>query len=192
VRNHPRQTEENTREEIAMRKLVESTFVTLDGVIGDPQVWGPPYWDGEHSAYAAKLIEAADVLLLGRKTYEGFAVAWSSRTGEVADRFNELPKLVASRTLTAATWNAEIITGDVAEAVARLKEAPGGDILKYGTGELDRTLLEHGLLDELHFWVFPVLAGGGQHIDGLDSTHLRLLDATTFSSGIVVHVLGPK
>jgi dihydrofolate reductase len=177
-----------------MRKLVESTFVTLDGVIGDPQVWGPPYWDDEHNGYAAKLIKAADALLLGRETYEGFAVAWPSRTGEIADRFNELPKYVASRTLTDATWNAEIIKGDVADAVARLKEGSGGDILKYGTGELDRTLLEHGLVDEFHFWVFPVLAGVGTRltIAGIETTHLKLLDSTTFESGIVVHVLGPK
>jgi dihydrofolate reductase len=163
-------------------------------VIRDPQVWGPPYWDDEHAGYAAKLIGAADALLLGRATYEGFAQAWPSRTGGIADRINALPKYVASRTLTEATWNAEIISGDVAAAVARLKEGPGGDILKYGTGELDRTLIQHRLVDEFHFWLFPVLAGTGARltIDGIDTTHLRLLDSTTFASGIVVHVLGPK
>ena len=177
-----------------MRKLVESTFVTLDGVIGDPQVWGPPYWDDEHGAYASKLLTPADALLLGRMTYEVFAQAWPQRSGDLyADRLNAMPKHVASRTLSDATWNASIIEGDAAEGVAALKEQPGGDLLKFGTGELDRTLIEHGLVDEFHFWVFPVLAGGGQRlVEGIDTTHLRLLDSTTFASGIVVHTLEPK
>ena len=177
-----------------MRKLVESTFVTLDGVIENPHHWSPPYWDDEHSAYAGKLLFASDALLLGRATYEGFAQAWPERSGdEYTDKINAMPKFVASRTLTGATWNATIIEGDVAEAVARLKDQDGDDLLKFGTGELDRTLLEHGLLDELHFWIFPVLAGSGQHlIDGIDVTHLELIDSTRFGSGIVVNTYAPK
>ena len=176
-----------------MRKLVESTFVTLDGVISAPQEWSPPYWDDEHAAYAGKLLFAADALLLGRVTYESFAEAWPQRSGdEYTDRINSMPKYVASNTLTEATWNATIIQGDVAEEVGRLKEQPGEDILKFGTGELDRALLEHGLLDELHFWIFPVLAGGGQRlIDGIETTHLKLVDTTPFESGIVVQTYAP-
>ena len=157
-----------------MRKLAVNTFVTLDGSIGEPQVWGPPYWDDEHFAYASKLIAAADALLLGRVTYEGFAEAWPQRSGDAyADNLN--------------------IEGDAAEGVAALKDQPGGDLLKFGTGELDRALIEHGLVDEFHFWVFPILAGGGQRlIEGIDTTHLELLDTSVFSSGIVVHVMGPK
>ena len=177
-----------------MRKLVESTFVTLDGVIENPHHWSPPYWDDEHSAYAGKLLFASDALLLGRATYEGFAQAWPARSGdEYTDKINAMPKFVASRTLIGATWNATIIEGDVAEAVARLKDQDGDDLLKFGTGELDRTLLAHGLLDELHFWIFPVLAGSGQHlIDGIDVTHLELIDSTRFGSGIVVNTYAPK
>jgi dihydrofolate reductase len=176
-----------------MRKLVESTFVTLDGVIGDPQVWGPPYWDDEHGAYATKLLFAADALLLGRATYEGFVQAWPSRDGGYADRINSLPKHVASRTLDEAAWNATIIEGDLAEEVAALKEQPGEDILKYGTGEVDRTLIPAGLIDELHLWIFPVLVGGGQRlIEGIDTTHLKLVETTPFESGIVVNVYAPK
>jgi dihydrofolate reductase len=177
-----------------MRKLVESTFVTLDGVISEPQSWSPPYWDDDHFAYSRKLLFAADALLLGRETYEGFAQAWPERSGdEFTDRMNSIPKHVASRTLSEATWNATIIHGDVAAAVAELKQEPGESILKYGTGELDRTLLEHGLLDELHFWVFPVLAGSGQRlIEGIETTHLKLVETTRFGSGIVVLTYTPS
>ena len=104
-----------------------------------------------------------------------------------------MPKHVASRTLTETTWNASVIEGDAAEGIAALKQEDGGDLLKYGTGDLDRALLQNGLVDEFHFWVFPVLAGGGQRlIEGIDTTHLGLVDTSVFSSGIVVHVLEPK
>jgi dihydrofolate reductase len=176
-----------------MRKLVESTFITLDGVIENPQEWSPPYWDDEHARYATGLLFAADALLLGRVTYEGFAQAWPSRSGEYADRINALPKYVASRTLDQATWNATVLRGDVAEEVGKLKHQPGENILKFGTGELDRTLLAHGLVDELHLWFFPVLAGGGRRlIEDIDTTHLELVDTSRLASGIVVHVYTPK
>jgi len=177
-----------------MRKLVESTFVTLDGVISDPQVWGPPYWDDEHNAYAARLMEPAEALLLGRETYEGFASSWPQRSGDAyTDKINAMPKYVASTTLSDPTWNATVLSGDTAAAVAALKAEDGGDLLKFGTGELDRTLVEHGLVDEFHFWIFPVVAGSGDRLfDGLPVTHLELLETTPFASGIVVHTYGPK
>ena len=172
-----------------MRKLVESTFMTLDGVISRPQDWSPPYWDDEHTAYAGKLLDPADALLLGRDTYEGFAAAWPGRPGEYADKINAMPKHVASRTLTETTWNASLIEGDVAEAVEALKDQDGGDIIKYGTGELDRALVENQLVDEFHFWVFPVVVGKGDRLfDGLDLTSLKLVDTSRFESGIVVLV----
>ncbi|NUS45012.1 MAG: hypothetical protein HOQ24_15150 [Mycobacteriaceae bacterium] len=181
-----------------MRKLIESTFVTLNGVVVDPQNWSPPYWDDEdHNRYSHDLIFAADALLLGRSTYDVFAEAWPSRAGTddpYVDRINALPKYVASRTLTEAGWNASVIKGDVAEAVAELKRQPGENILKYGTGELDLTLIEHNLVDEFHFWMFPVIAGGGGHmpLESLHVSHLELLDQKTFKTGIVVLVYGPK
>ncbi|MFI7609860.1 dihydrofolate reductase family protein [Nonomuraea terrae] len=178
-----------------MRKLIESTFVTLDGVISSPHVWGPPYWNEEHHEYAGKLLFAADALLLGRETYQGFAQSWPARTGDpYADRINSLPKYVASTTLKEAdAWNGTLIQGDVATAVAELKRQPGENILKFGTGELDRTLIAHDLVDEFHFWTFPTIAGSGDRLlDGLDVTHLKLLETTRFESGIVVLTYGPK
>jgi dihydrofolate reductase len=179
-----------------MRKLVESTFVTLDGVISDPQNWSPPYWDDEHGNYARSLLYSADAMLLGRKTYEGFAQAWSARAGDndFADRFNELPHYVASRTLPPgeADWNATVLEGDVAAAVRSLKEQPGENIIKYGTGEFSKALLENKLVDEYHFWVFPEIAGEGQRLlDGFRAS-LELVDTTRFGSGIVVLKLAPK
>ncbi|MGI8519755.1 MAG: dihydrofolate reductase family protein [Actinomycetota bacterium] len=176
-----------------MRKLVESTFVTLDGVISSPEKWGPPYWDEEHNGYAHNLLFASDALLLGRETYQGFAEAWPTRTGDdFADRINSLPKYVASTSLQETKWNATLIKDDVSGKVAKLKEQPGQNILKFGTGQLDRTLMEHDLIDEFHFWVFPVVVGSGQRLfDGVEVT-LTLLGSTTFGSGIVVHTYTPR
>lgn len=189
-----------------MRKLIESTFVSLDGIIDDtnpstasraqPQHWGHPYWDEDHNGYMGNLMAGADAALLGRVTYEGFQEAWSGQEGPAADQFNSMAKYVASRTLTEVTWqNSTLLTGDVAEEVAKLKEQPGGNILKSGTGELDRTLVEHGLVDEFHFWYFPVIVGAGRHLfegAGFDTTHLKLADINRFESGIVVHIYVPK
>jgi dihydrofolate reductase len=187
-----------------MGKLVETTFVTLDGVISDtepstaphasPERWGGPYWDDQHFGYARDLLFAADALLLGRRTYEGFADSWPKRSGdEFSDKINGMPKYVASRTLTDATWNATILKADVAGQVADLKKQIGGNILKYGTGELDRTLMERKLVDEFHFWVFPVFLGAGERLfNSFDPAHLKLVDTTKFDSGIVVLVYEPK
>ena len=178
-----------------MRKLIETTFVTLNGSISNPQHWSPPYWDDDHTGYSLKLMENVEAQLLGRVTYEGFAEAWSQRSGDpYTDKFNAMPKYVASRTLTETKWNATLLEGDAAEAVRKLKEEDGGDLIKYGTGSFSATLLEHKLVDEYHFWVFPVLADGEQLFaeSKVGINHLELLDTTTFKSGIVVHKLAPK
>jgi len=179
-----------------MRKLIESTFVTLDGVISHPEVWGSPYWDDEHNAYNAALAERAGGLVLGRKTFEMFAGVWPSMAGAPgADTMNALPKYVASRTRSEITeWNGHLLGGDVADAVRALKTDEGADLLKYGTGELDTTLLQHRLLDELHLWVFPCVAGSGDRLlDGvLDGpTHLTVAVRTEFASCITVLTLIP-
>lgn len=184
-----------------MRRLVESTFVTLGGEIGSPQVWGPPYLNDEHAEFANKLLFAADTLLLGRLTYEGLSKAYPTMDREAPgapvefiDRMNSLPKYVASTTLQETSWNATLIKGDVATRVAELKQQPGLNILKYGTGPLDRVLLEHGLIDEFHFLLVPVALGRGQRLfeDLPVATHLKLVDTTIFSTGLVVLSYTPK
>lgn len=178
-----------------MRKIIESTFVTTDGVVGEPHRWGAPYWDDEHGEYGSNLLFGAEGLLLGRDTYQGFARVWPTRSADdpYTARINAMPKYVASRTLAQqdTTWNATVLQGDIVDAVRALKEQDGGDILKFGTGSLSRTLLEAELVDEYHFWIFPAIAGSGDRLfDGYpDLTHLRLLGTTTFKSGIVVHRL---
>ncbi|WP_327088744.1 dihydrofolate reductase family protein [Nonomuraea sp. NBC_01738] len=177
-----------------MRKLIESTFITLDGVVDGLETWSVDYFDEEYGKYANELLAGASALLLGRETFEGFAGYWPTAEeseGEYAVTINKLPKYVASRTLTEAGWNGTVIAGDVAGAVAKLKEEDGGHILKFGTGELDRALL--GLVDEYHFWVHPVIAGSGQRVlDGVDTTHLEYVRSTPLPSGVIVQVYAPK
>ena len=142
-----------------MRKLVEVTHVALGGEIGSPGVWAQPYLDDQHLHYASDLLNAADALLLGRRTYEGLSAAYPKMVEQsppgaprgFVDRMNQIPKFVASTTLRQATWNATVIDGDVAAFVADLKRQPGQNLLKYGTGPLDATLMKQGLIDE-----FPV------------------------------------
>lgn len=178
-----------------MRKLVESTFVSLDGDVSDRLMdWAPTYWDEEYFAYERRLLFAADALVLGRKTYDGFSVSWPQRSGDAySDRINGLPKYVASNTLTTTTWNATRLEGDALEAVSALKAQPGGDLLKFGSGSFSRALVEHGLIDEFHLWRFPVIAGASDaRFDGMPTTHLELVGVSMFASGIVVQVYRPK
>jgi dihydrofolate reductase len=178
-----------------MRKLIESTHVSLGGVIDAPQDWAFPYLDEEHTQYASGLLAGADALLLGRVTYEGLAAAYTAMDPDpFVDRMNSLPKYVASTTLKDASWNATVVPGDVAGFVDGLKREPGGDIVKYGNGSLDRTLMEHGLIDEFHLLLTPVAARSGRHmfeeIEG--APQLDLADVRRFASGVLVLVYTPR
>jgi dihydrofolate reductase len=184
-----------------MRRLIESTHVSLGGEVGSPQDWAFPYLNEEHFAYANDLLQAADALLLGRRTYEGLSAAYTNMTSDAGgipsqfiDRMNSIPKYVASTTLRETTWNATVIEGDVAAYVAELKRQPGGNILKYGTGPLDATLMAHGLIDEFHLLVTPVAVGRGQHLfEDIDSApQLNLVNVTRFSNGVVILAYTPQ
>ncbi len=180
-----------------MRRIIVSTFVTLDGVIENPHHWSLNYFDEEAGKFASEQLFAADALLLGRETYQGFAEAWPSRTGDFADKINSMAKYVVSTTLAEPlTWtNSTLLKGNVAEEVSRLKQQPGQDILIYGTGRLVHTLLQHSLIDEHRLWVVPVIWGSGKRIfEGMDSTTLELVDAKPLPSGTVIlsHKLAQK
>jgi len=177
-----------------MRKLIQSTHVSLGGQI-DPLDWAFPYLDDEHLQYASELLDDADALLLGRRTYEGLSAAYPRMAASpFVDRMNAIPKFVASRTLTEATWNATIIPGDVPDFVASLKRQPGRSIVKYGNGPLDRALLAAGLIDEFHLLLTPVATGSGRHlfeeIDG--APQLSLTDVRRFASGVLLLIYTPR
>jgi len=172
-----------------MRKLIEATFVSLDGVIGSPERWALHFWGAEHRAHATRQLDSYDAFLFGRVTYEKFAASWSQIEGDpYYDTINRMPKFVASNTLKTTTWNATLLSGDVVEAVRALKEQPGKDIVKYGSGGLDRTLIPRQLIDEFHIHVFPVTVGQGARLfEGVnpDDLRLALTGTKTLANGIV-------
>ena len=172
-----------------MRKIIASSQASMDAVIENPQNWAFDYANDEFFTYASEQLFARDTLIMGRVTYEGFAEAWSAQAGsnDFADRMNSLPKYVASRTLKEPLkWNANLIKGDVAKEIAKLKEQPGQNILQYGSGELTRTLLQHGLIDEFRVLVYPVAVGSGLHVfENIEKTSMKLLEAKPFSTGVV-------
>ena len=173
-----------------MRRIVNSTFVSLDGVINHMDRWHFDFIDDEMEALALDQMRESDALLLGRNTYDIYASAWPGRDGELADRINAIAKYVASTTMQTSDWtNTTIIGGDLVEAVATLKAEDGKNILMHGYGPVAKTLMRNGLLDELCLWVHPVLAGVGTTADmiwGEDVyARLALKDVKALASGVV-------
>lgn len=182
---------------MAKRKLIESTLVSLDGIVDGQEKWSSGYFDNEAKAHAYEALSGVDTFLLGRGTFEKFSTTWSNIKGDrYFDRLNGLRKLVASTTLTSASnWNASLLRGDVGAEIARLKSSPGQNIMKYGTTRLDSTLFEHKLIDELHLWYFPVVVGHGRRLfEGVNTArvHLELIDMYRFKSGSVKHAYAVK
>jgi dihydrofolate reductase len=185
---------------IEMGRIVVTEFVSLDGVMEAPgggEDFRHAGWTFEIERGEAgnkfKLDETleAEALLLGRKTYEGFAAAWPSREGEFADKFNNMPKYVVSSTLDRAEWNnSTVLHGDVVDAVSELKQELGGDIVVHGSAQLVQTLLEHDLVDELRLMVFPVVLGSGKRLfaDTSDKKPMRLADSKTVGDGVTILV----
>ena len=205
-----------------MRKLVVSTFMTLDGVMqapGGPEEdptggfahggWSVKYWDDAMNQAMGELMGKPFALLLGRKTYEIFAAHWpqagkdarDTRGGDASDiedpaaeALNNATKYVASRTLDEVEWkNSQLLEGDVADAVAKLKEEDGPEIQVHGSGNLVQTLLQHNLVDEFRLMIFPVLVGNGKRLfaDGTTAGGLRLVDGKTSSTGVFIGTYEP-
>ena len=184
-----------------MGKLVVTEFVSVDGVFEDPGGaegyehggWTFEYDRGDDgNKFKLDELMEAEVQLLGRVTYEGFAKAWPSREGEFADKLNSDPKYVVSTTLTDPEWqNTTVINGDVPAEIAKLKNDTNGVILVAGSGTLVRTLLENDLVDEVRLMVFPTVLGRGKRLfpDGIDRLKLKLTDSRRVGSdGVQVQV----
>jgi dihydrofolate reductase len=186
-----------------MRPVVVNTFVTLDGVMqapGGPEEdptgnfthggWSAGYWDDAMGARMGELMGKPFDLLLGRKTYEIFAAHWPHVPDQPgAEELNSARKYVASRSLDKVEWNnSTLLEGDVAEAVAKIKQEEGPEIQVHGSSDLIQTLLEHDLVDELRLMIFPVVLGTGKRIfgEGAVPAGLELADSATSSTGVVM------
>jgi len=191
-----------------MRKLVVSTFLTLDGVMQAPggpgedpsggfthEGWSVNYWDDLMGQVMSEFMAKPFDLLLGRKTYEIFAAHWPRvKDDPTAAVLNNAKKYVASRTLRAVDWqNSVLLEGGVTTAVAGLKEQPGPEIQIHGSSNLLQTLIKDSLIDEYHVWTFPVLLGSGKRLfaDGTIPIGLKLVDTKTSTTGVVIATYEP-
>jgi dihydrofolate reductase len=187
-----------------MGRIVVTEFVSVDGVMEDPGGaedfkyggWSFEFSRGdEGDAFKLEETRNSVALLLGRRTYEGFAEAWPTRTGEFADKFNTMPKYVVSSTLAEPSWtNSSVIKGDLLQAVSDLKEELDGDIVVHGSAQLVQFLLEHDLVDELHLMVFPVVLGAGKKLFGstTDKKSMHLVDFMTVGDGVSITIYGRR
>lgn len=175
-----------------MGKIINATYLTLDGDMANTQDWHMDYFGEEAGRAARAQMYGCEALIMGRETYEAFAEAWSARAGEdeFADRMNSIRKYVVSSTLRDPSWdNTTVISGDVVAEVRALKER-SGNILQYGFGSVSRLLLDNGLLDEIRIWLHPVLSGNAKPADLLyrDATQARftLADTEVHSTGLII------
>jgi dihydrofolate reductase len=194
-----------------MSKIIVNNLLTLDGVMqapGRPDEdtrggfthggWATPYADAVMGAKAAEGMANTGALLFGRRTYEDFYSVWPNRTdgNQFTPVLNNLQKYVVSTTLDEPLpWqNSTLLKGDAAETVARLREQPGRDIVILGSGELIRTLMRHNLIDEYTLLIHPLVLGSGRHMfnDGAALASLRLISATTTSTGVVMATYQPS
>jgi dihydrofolate reductase len=185
-----------------MGRLIVSAQMTADAVMDHIEGWFNPRLEAEAyglggqdgpapAPYSLDQINTADALVLGRLTYEGLSTVWPGMSDPygLADRINSMPKYVASRTLDPPLrWNASLIEGDPAGRVAELKQELSGNLLIYGCGELAYHLARHGLVDEIRFWLHPVVWGDGVRPfqAGRPPVRLRLISAVTLTSGLVL------
>jgi dihydrofolate reductase len=191
-----------------MRKLIVSTFLTLDGVMQAPGGpgedddagfalggWSVNYWDELMGQVMGEAMSRPFDLVLGRRTYDIFAAHWPRATQEDgAKPLNDATKYVASRGHPALEWrNSVLIDGDAAGGVAALKEGQGPELQVHGSGNLIQTLLRHDLVDEYRLWVFPVFIGSGKRLfsEGTIPSGLRLVDSKVSTTGVVIGTYEP-
>jgi dihydrofolate reductase len=184
-------------------RIVVTEFVSLDGVMEDPggsEAYRHGGWTfeidrgDEGNRFKLDETRSSAALLLGRRTYEGFAKAWPSREGEFADMFNSMPKYVVSATLSEPEWaNTTVMRGDPVDQVGRLRRELDGDIVVHGSAQLVQALIENDLVDELRLMVFPVVLGGGKRLFGETSGKkpMRLVDSRTVGDGVAIMTYAP-
>ena len=182
-----------------MREIIVTEFISLDGVVeapGGEEGFKHTGWtfdiETDQTMYDFKLQEtvAAGGLVLGRRTYDGFAAAWPEREGDFADAFNTMPKYVVSTTLTDPAWNNTHVLAGV-EALAELRQGEGGSLLVQGSPTLVHALYDAGLVDEWRLMTWPVILGSGRRLfpdSAADKTKLRLADSTTYANGVQLNV----
>ncbi len=173
-----------------MRKLVAAEIVSLDGVFESPDEWTPAYFNPEVAQVIGHSLEEADTLLLGRRTYEEFAAVWPARGVDhpVGAFMNNSPKYVVSRTLDDLEWNNSFLIRDVVEDVRQLKAKPGRNINVAGSATLVRSLLHHGLVDELQLFVYPVIRSKGRKLfpaGDIEQVILNLETVRSFDTGLL-------
>ncbi len=186
-----------------MRRLVASTFITLDGIMqapGGPEEdptggfkyggWSVNYWDDMMGKIMDEAMSKPSDLLLGRKTYEIFAAHWPYvKDDPVADKLNSAKKYVVSRTLKKVDWNNSVlVTGDIAKEIAKLKKEDGPELQVQGSSNLIQMLLKQNLIDEFRQWIFPVVIGNGKRLFGEDThpSDLKLLDSKISTTGVIL------
>jgi dihydrofolate reductase len=171
-----------------VRKILGSTLISLDGVIEDPATWAGDFLSEEFQAAAIERLSQCDAMVMGRGTYEVLARDWTGQTGEFANAINGIRKYVFSSTLQKTDWNnSELIRGNAVNEIRALKERPGVAIALYGHGRLAQSLLEHDLLDELQFAVFPLFLGCGRLLFRADeNARTDLMNSRTLPNGVII------
>ena len=184
-----------------MGTIVVTEFISLDGVMEDPggaEDYKHGGWTfeidrgSEGDAFKLEETRSTEALLLGRKTYEGFAAAWPSREGEFADMFNSMPKYVVSSTLESPEWNNTTVLENI-DDVRELKDRVDGEIVVHGSRQLAQALMEADLVDELRLMVFPVVLGSGKRLfgDTADKKRLQLADSKIVGDGVAILTYRP-
>ena len=172
-------------------RLVATEYLSLDGVFEEPGKWSFPFFNEEAGQFKWKELRESDALLLGRKTYEGFAAAWPTMpgTGQFGEKMNSMPKYVVSSTLDKVEWaGSKLITGNLFDEVRKLKKEPGQDLLLSGSAQLFNALAQENLIDLYRFMLHPIILGKGKRLfaDGVERRVLALTETKAFKAGIVV------